>query len=1252
MRKMHWLNTIKNSFVPSQSRGFKRKSRRDESKGAGYTFEKLEDRNLLAGISFTSALGLLVIEADAGDADIVDVSSPTVDSLRIQVGNGDAITLQDDAVGNGDFVLSQTVVANDTLVVDVSSSMVSQLLANLGDMDDMFTAAASLSVPTLVVAGGDGADHIDASQVTFGVELNGGDGDDELSGGLGVDELDGGNGADTLLGGAADDILVGGAGDDMLMGGFGEDNLQGGAGDDTLVGGGQIEITVANLQTTDGALLTPMFLATTNGVYDFFNAGSSASGSLESLAEDGDTTARIAAALASGGVGEAKATAGGPLAPGDTRTVSFYATSTDALTQNLSFASMVIPSNDAFIGNDDPMLIDLFDANGDLIQRVGTGAFVVTGDDVMDAGTEVNDEIPANTAALAQAAPNTGDTEGGVIGQHPGFMGSDRLGGAIGNVLTAIPNGDFTDGNPDVASIQIGTTLDGDDVLDGGEGDDTLFGNEGDDTMMGGAGNDTMMGGVGDDTMMGGFGDDELHGGVGNDTLMGGGQIEVTVTNLQTTDGSLLTPVFLATTNGVYDFFDTGSAASASLESLAEDGDTTARIAAALASGGVGEATSTTGGPLAPGETRTVSFYATSTDTLTQFLSFASMVIPSNDAFIGNDNPAQLDLFDVNGNLIQRVGTGAFFVTGHDVLDAGTEVNDEIPANTAGLAQAAPNTGTTEAGTIGQHPGHMGSVRLGGATGNVLTAKPEADFTDANPNVASIQVGTTLDGNDLLNGGAGDDTLMGNEGDDVLMGGGGSDTLDGGDGIDTNSFQNIGLGVTATITDSGTGTAAYGSVSETFVQIEALEGSEQDDSLTVDGNVGRTLSGMGGNDTLAGGNGDDMLFGDAGNDIIRGSGGADTAFGGEGDDTINGGAGDDILNGEAGDDFLIGLTGTDTIDGGTGVNTNSFQGAADSVTATVNADGTGTASYGAINESFTGIQNLVGSANDDTLTAVGDAANTLTGLAGDDVIDAGAGSDTLLGGEGNDTLRGSSGNDTLFGGDGDDKVNGGGGDDLMFGDAGNDFLVGIGGVDTIVGGAGTDTNSFQGVGVGVGVNARIVDDGSGTASSGTEAEIFTGIENLIGSESDDVLVAAGSIGRLIFGLDGDDVIIGTGGANVFLGNNGNDILIGGTGNDTLFGNDGDDNINGKGGNDFLRGDVGDDLLTGGGGDDRLVGSDGDDNMFGNGGLDYFFGGAGNDSMFGGNADDELRGGDGDDLLVGGLGTDILLGGPGTNQEIQ
>jgi Ca2+-binding RTX toxin-like protein len=252
----------------------------------------------------------------------------------------------------------------------------------------------------------------------------------------------------------------------------------------------------------------------------------------------------------------------------------------------------------------------------------------------------------------------------------------------------------------------------------------------------------------------------------------------VTVTNLQEADGGLLTPVVLSTTNGTYDFFNVGEAASESLERLAEDGTTGPRIDAALNSGGVNEAIATTDGPFGPGESRTAILRADVTNDLTQFFSFASMFIPSNDAFIGNDNPAAFDLFDANGNFIERMDATAITVTGDNVYDAGTEVNDEIPLNTAALAQSVPNTGVTENGVIRQHPGFIGSDREGGDTpGNILLAHPNADFTLANSEIARIEL-TQDDGDDVLLGGAGADTLDGGDGADSLLGGFGPDVLD------------------------------------------------------------------------------------------------------------------------------------------------------------------------------------------------------------------------------------------------------------------------------------------------------------------------------------------------------------------------------------------------------------------------------------------------------------------------------------------
>ena len=140
-------------------------------------------------------------------------------------------------------------------------------------------------------------------------------------------------------------------------------------------------------------------------------------------------------------------------------------------------------------------------------------------------------------------------------------------------------------------------------------------------------------------------------------------------------------------------------------------------------------------------------------------------------------------------------------------------------------------------------------------------------------------------GNDTLIGGAGNDTLTGGTGDDALLGGGGTDVINGGDGVDTNSFEDIGLGVEASINN---GTATYGMVTETFTNIENLTGTDFDD----------------------------RLGGDAGDNVLTGLDGNDEIFGAGGNDTLLGGAGDDILRGAGG---------TDVIDGGDGVDTNSFE---------------------------------------------------------------------------------------------------------------------------------------------------------------------------------------------------------------------------------------------------------------------------------------------------------------------------------------
>ena len=69
-----------------------------------------------------------------------------------------------------------------------------------------------------------------------------------------------------------------------------------------------------------------------------------------------------------------------------------------------------------------------------------------------------------------------------------------------------------------------------------------------------------------------------------------------------------------------------------------------------------------------------------------------------------------------------------------------------------------------------------------------------------------------------------------------------------------------------------------------------------------------------------------------------------------------------------------------------------------------------------------------------------EAAATIVGTEGDDVLTGTPGPDVIVGLGGADTIRGKDGDDKICGGDGDDLVSGGDGIDSVDGDAGADDL--------------------------------------------------------------------------------------------------------------------------------------------------------------------------------------------------------------------
>lgn len=187
------------------------------------------------------------------------------------------------------------------------------------------------------------------------------------------------------------------------------------------VGALEVTVTVESLTPADGGVATPVWVGFQDGSFDLYDLGAPASPGLERIAEDGNFDPLADEFLASD-AGTVHGAIFGPDAPvffsGQRSSATFELDPSDPTHRYFSWASMVIPSNDAFVANGDPLAHPIFDGSGNFL-----GAdFVVYGAQVRDAGTEVNDELPANTAFFGQAAPDTGDAEGGVVSMHGGLQ--------------------------------------------------------------------------------------------------------------------------------------------------------------------------------------------------------------------------------------------------------------------------------------------------------------------------------------------------------------------------------------------------------------------------------------------------------------------------------------------------------------------------------------------------------------------------------------------------------------------------------------------------------------------------------------------------------------------------------------------------------------------------------------------------------------------------------------------------------------
>ncbi|MFN0044863.1 MAG: hypothetical protein ACKVOS_00165 [Sphingorhabdus sp.] len=227
---------------------------------------------------------------------------------------------------------------------------------------------------------------------------------------------------------------------------------------------------------------------------------------------------------------------------------------------------------------------------------------------------------------------------------------------------------------------------------------------------------------------------------------------------------------------------------------------------------------------------------------------------------------------------------------------------------------------------------------------------------------------------------------------------------------------------------------------------------------------------------------------------------------------------------------------------------------------------------------------------------------------------------------------------------GNDTIVGTGDDDILTGLAGNDILNGAGGNDTAsyAGAAGSARVSLA-----LATSQNIGVDGRDTLIS---------IENLIGSNFNDVLTG-NAVANILDGGAGNDTLIG--GA-------GNDSLLGGLGNDRLDGGLEIDTLDGGAGNDtYTVNETGDVVIEGVNAGTDLVNASasftltanvekltltgvGDFDGTGNDLANTLIGNAGNNVLTGGAGKDTIKGQAGNDRIIGGLGADFLTGGTGSD----
>ena len=392
---------------------------------------------------------------------------------------------------------------------------------------------------------------------------------------------------------------------------------------------------------------------------------------------------------------------------------------------------------------------------------------------------------------------------------------------------------------------------------------------------------------------------------------------------------------------------------------------------------------------------------------------------PGDDTLMGGDDPGLDTIHGGDGDDTITGGPGADTITGG--------AGDDMITGGPGADDIDGGAGSDTASYADSEDG----VRVDLSDPLDIASFGDA-FRDSLRNIENLEgssaadVLTGNDGDNVLTGGDGDDTLAGGDGDDTLAGGLGNDSLDGGDGNDTADYSASAAGVIVDLavpSASGEGDDTIATYDHDGDDEEADATAEISTIENVKGSAADVINRLTGNDEdnrLEGGAGGDTLIGGDGNDMLIGGAGGDTLMGGDGNDTLEGGAGNDTLEGGNGDDTYLGVTADDTVtevpdnantedvvEGGT-MDTVHYVGVADDPE-TEDADET----MGVTDTAPANVETVLGTENDDILTAHNDGGAAILGREGDDELNGGDGVDTLVGCAGENTLNGGGGDDVF-----------------------------------------------------------------------------------------------------------------------------------------------------------------------------------------------------------------------------------------------